>query len=146
MTGGALPFDGRTVLADTSAWHHAHADAVTGTWKQALLGGQVATCSLIRFELLFSTRDADDFRHAEQQLARLHDVPVTVSVQLAAQAAMRQLAERGPLHHRVPIPDLLVAAAAQESGLDVLHYDRHFDRLAEVLDFESRWLAPAGSL
>ena len=28
----------------------------------------------------------------------------------------------------------------------VLHYDHHFDRLAEVLHFRSVWLAPAGSL
>ncbi|MDW5598216.1 PIN domain-containing protein [Conexibacter stalactiti] len=42
--------------------------------------------------------------------------------------------------------DALIAAAAQEVGADVLHYDRHFDRLAEVLNFQSLWLAPAGSL
>jgi hypothetical protein len=42
--------------------------------------------------------------------------------------------------------DLLVAAAAQDAGLGVLHYDAGFDVLATVLDFESRWIAPAGSL
>jgi hypothetical protein len=28
----------------------------------------------------------------------------------------------------------------------VLHYDRHFDTLASVLTFTSRWVAPAGSI
>lgn len=48
--------------------------------------------------------------------------------------------------HRIPPLDYLVAAAAQEAGVDVLHYDHHFDRLAEVLHFDSRWVAPPGSL
>jgi hypothetical protein len=40
----------------------------------------------------------------------------------------------------------LVAAAAQDAGVGVLHYDRHFDALADVLSFDSRWIAPPGSL
>jgi len=36
------------------------------------------------------------------------------------------------------MPDALIAAAAAEhGGLAVLHRDSHFDRLAEVLSFES---------
>lgn len=41
--------------------------------------------------------------------------------------------------------DILIAAA-QEAGVGVLHYDHHFDRLAEVMHFSSVWLAPVGSL
>jgi predicted nucleic acid-binding protein len=73
-------------------------------------------------------------------------VPVTVSVQRAAIGALRALADRGPLHHRIPPADALIAAAAQEAGIGVLHYDRHYDRLAEVLAFDSRWAAPPGTL
>ena len=39
--------------------------------------------------------------------------------------------------HRVPIPDLLIAACAQQHGADVIHVDRHYERLAEVLAFTS---------
>jgi predicted nucleic acid-binding protein len=42
--------------------------------------------------------------------------------------------------------DYLIAAAAQEMGAAVIHYDRDFDTLAEVMEFESVWLAPAGTL
>jgi predicted nucleic acid-binding protein len=42
--------------------------------------------------------------------------------------------------------DLLIAAAAQDAAVGVLHYDSDFDTLATVLSFESRWIAPAGSL
>ena len=44
------------------------------------------------------------------------------------------------------LPDLLVAAAAADVGIGVLHYDEDYDTLATVLDFESRWIAPRSSL
>jgi len=46
----------------------------------------------------------------------------------------------------MPVVDYLVAAAAQETGAAVLHYDSDYDALAEIMGFESVWLAPAGSL
>jgi hypothetical protein len=38
-----------------------------------------------------------------------------------------------------------VAAAAAGRGAGVLHYDRHFDPLCEVLGIESIWIAEPGS-
>jgi hypothetical protein len=31
--------------------------------------------------------------------------------------------------------------AAQRAGLDVLHYDRHFERLGELLGVRMLWIA-----
>lgn len=59
---------------------------------------------------------------------------------------MRQLAHRSAGAQRLPTVDYLIAAAAQEIGGAVLHYDRDYDTLAEVMEFESLWLAEAGSL
>ena len=59
---------------------------------------------------------------------------------------MRALAHRSAGAHRIPIVDYLVAAAAQEINGTVLHYDADYDLLAAVMDFESAWLAPPGSL
>jgi predicted nucleic acid-binding protein len=39
--------------------------------------------------------------------------------------------------HRVPIPDLLIAGCAQQHQAAILHLDRHYDTLAEVLAFEA---------
>jgi len=47
---------------------------------------------------------------------------------------------------RLPAADYLIAAAAAERGFGVLHYDRHFDLLCEVLGTQSLWIAPRGSL
>ena len=66
---------------------------------------------------------------------------------MCAREAFRELAHRHPLFHRsVGVADLIIAAAAATAGFGVLHYDADFDTLAEVLPFESRWLAPRGSL
>jgi predicted nucleic acid-binding protein len=46
----------------------------------------------------------------------------------------------------MPPVDYLTAASAQALGGAVLHYDRDYDRLAEVMEFESVWIAPPGSI
>jgi predicted nucleic acid-binding protein len=43
--------------------------------------------------------------------------------------------------HRLPLTDLTVAVAAQQSGLPVLHHDGHFDRLAALLGIRAPWIA-----
>jgi predicted nucleic acid-binding protein len=146
LSSGA-PYDGRTYIADTSAWVHAPDPAVRRDWAAALSSGQIATCPIVKLELLHSARDGDDYDRIDAMLGAFRDVPITRSVTDAALAAFRELAHVHPLYHRgVRFPDLLIAAAAQEASVGVLHYDAHFDRLSEVLDFETRWMAPAGSL
>ena len=141
-----LAFGGATYIADTSARARSHHPAVSDQWASALRAHQIVTCSITTLELLFATRDADEFRELEADEATLRDIPVTVSVQRAAITALRDLSHRGAGYHRVKLPDALIAAAAQHAGIGVLHYDRHFDRLAEVLHFDSRWVAAPGSL
>ena len=58
-----------------------------------------------------------------------------------------QLAKRGGMHHRsVKHPDLLIAAAAETAGVEVLHYDEDYDRIASITGQPVQWLAPRGSL
>jgi len=54
------------------------------------------------------------------------------------------LARRG--QHRLPMLDLLIAAAAEVNDLIVLHYDADFDRIANVTGQATEWVAPRGSL
>ncbi len=141
------PYDGRVYIADASAWSHAHHATVRDEWAAALRNRQIATCPIVKLELLYSARDGDDFDRLAADLGHLRDIPVTRSVTNAALSAMRALAHVQPLHHRgIRLSDLLIGAAAQDVALGVLHYDAHFDVLAGVLGFESRWIAPRGSL
>jgi predicted nucleic acid-binding protein len=106
----------------------------------------VATCPIVTLERLYSARSAGEFAQVELSESLTRPIPMTRSIVQAAIGALRDLSERSDGYHRVKITDALIAAAAQEAGADVVHYDRHFDRLSQVLDFESLWLAPAGSL
>ena len=139
-------FGGGVFIADKSVWTRAGHPRLLAEWATALRGGQIATCSIVKLELLYSARDAQGLASLERDLSALRDVPVTASVHREAVRAMRELAAAGPLHHRVPLPDLLIAATAQDAGLGVLHLDRHFDLLAEVLVFDSRWAADPAEL
>jgi predicted nucleic acid-binding protein len=139
-------FGGGVLIADTSARVRAGHPAIRDDWASALRLRQVATCSITTLELLYAARDAQEVAELEADEATLRDIPVTVSVQRAAIAALRELSQLGAGYHRVKLPDALIAAAAQQAGIGVLHYDRHYDRLAEVLHFDSRWIAPPGSL
>jgi len=142
----APPFGGGVLIADTSAWARASHPLVREQWAAALRARQIATCSIVALELLYAARDAGELETLEAEQALLREVPVAVSAQRAAKVALRDLAADGAGQHRVPIADTLIAAAAQEAGVDVLHYDHHYDRLAQVLNFTSMWLAPPGSI
>ena len=56
----------------------------------------------------------------------------------------RLLASRGLRGRKVP--DLLIAAAAEESGLAVLHYDAGFDLIARVTGQRCEWVVPPGTI
>jgi len=139
------PFGGAMLLADKSAWARSDNPAVAPEWQQALADGLIITCPITVMELLYSAQSSVEFERMEEELAVLRSVAITSSVINAARAAHRELAAQSNLYHRVPLPDLLVAACAQDVGVGVLHYDTHYDRLATIMVFDSVWLAPAGS-
>ena len=110
-------------------------------------GGQIATCPIVNLELLYSSTDAASHDELAGSLAQLRDIPITRSVTNAALRAQRELAHaRSRFHRSVTLPDLLIAAAAADVAVGVLHYDEDYDTLATVLNFESRWIAPRGSV
>jgi predicted nucleic acid-binding protein len=97
--------------------------------------GELCLCPITRMELLYSARSAADYERIGVALGEFRELRMDAATFAAAEAAQRELADRG--RHRVPIPDLLIAACAQQHGADVLHVDRHFDVLADVLSFSS---------
>jgi len=137
------------VLADTSAWlwsRRAPA-AVREEFDDAVVDGRIATCDMVRLELLYSARNPTDFRELEAELGELGDCPIGKAEWQAALNVYRALANAGGAHQRaVKHADLLIAAAARAAGLEVLHYDEDFDRIAGVTGQRCRWLAPRGTL
>jgi predicted nucleic acid-binding protein len=90
-------------------------------------------------------RAAPEFDDIREEIEALRTVELSRSTTTAGLNALRALVDRGQ-HRRVSFRDVLIAASAESRGLGVLHYDQHFDLLAEVLHCESRWIAPRGSL
>jgi len=138
---GSLP-----LVVATSAWARAHHAEVRERWKEALLGRRLRISPLVRFEILLSAREGQSFDALAERLSALQAAPLNGSVIRAAEHAMRALAHRSAGAQRLPVVDYVVAAAAQELGAAVIHYDRDYDTLADLLEFESIWLAPAGTL
>jgi predicted nucleic acid-binding protein len=133
-------------LIDTSAWSRAGHPAVRERWTQALRAGRLRLAPAVRLEILIQARGGAEFDELAERLAGLLSTQLTGSIARAAEDAMRRLAQHSHGAHRLPVVDYLLAATAEQSGAAVLHYDRDFDRLAEVVEFESIWLAPPGTM
>jgi predicted nucleic acid-binding protein len=109
--------------------------------------GELVACPLVTLEMIYDAPDREAVERVAVAMAGFRQAPISRSVSEAAIWAVRELAQRGaPGAHRVRVPDALIAAAAAECGVGVLHYDRHFDTLATVLPFGSQWAAPPGSI
>ena len=133
-------------LADTSVWARSGKPGLEW-FGDAVADGAVAVCDQVAMELLWSARDVADFRSTEAALLACPWYPVEARDWDEARRVFRELAGRGPLHHRqVKIPDLLIAAVAARNELTVVHYDADFDIIASVTGQPSRWAAPRGSL
>ena len=138
------------VLADSSAWIVSRRP--DGSRARQVLDGLVSTdeiaiCDMVRFELAYSARNADEMTAALAMLAVPQDCPIGKYQWQRALAVYRLLAEQGGAHHRsVGYPDLLIAAAAEAAGATVLHYDEDFDRIAAITGQQTRWIVPRGSL
>jgi predicted nucleic acid-binding protein len=136
-------------LADTSAWVWTRAvgGELRTAFDEGVIEGQVATCDMVRLELLYSARNATDFTSLRVELDALPNCEIGVDEWQRALEVYERLARQGGLHHRsVRHPDLLIAAAAEASGIPVLHYDEDYDRIAAITGQEVRWLASRGSL
>jgi predicted nucleic acid-binding protein len=131
------------VLADTSAWMLARrVPEARELLLDAVGRGDVAWCWPVRYELIVDARGPEGIGAVDRTLEGLREIPVDRAVQRGVLAAMRELAERGSHGaHRLPLTDLTVAVAAQTVGLDVLHFDRHFERLGVLLGVGTPWLA-----
>lgn len=137
-------WDGRRpVLADTSAWMLARrVPQARELLLAAVERGDVAWCWPVRYELNVDARGLEGIAAVDRTLDGLREIAVDRTVQRGVLSAMRELASSGSHGaHRLPLTDLTVAVAAQISGLDVLHFDRHFERLGTLLGVGTPWIA-----
>ncbi len=132
-------------LVDTSVLARVPRDpAVADRVADLRRSGSLWTCDLVSLELGYSARTAAAWAVLQQEQARLPQAPMSEVVGARAVAVQGALARRG--HHRVAVPDLLIAAAAESVDVAVLHYDRDYDQIAGVTGQAVEWVAPAGTI
>lgn len=137
-------------LIDNSAWSRSLDGnlprAAAAEFGDIVGRNLLAVCPPFLLEAGFSARNSQE--HQEmfrlfEALPRFDLLPATADRAVASQ---RQLSAAG--HHRIPPVDVMIAAIADVEGLGVIHYDADYDLILEHSDlrFESRWLAPRGTL
>ena len=133
-----------THLVDTSAITRLSQPVVRAVVEQLAMAGRVGRASISDLEVGFSPRSASDWDSLQRALSAFQLVETEARHVQRALQVQRLLAARSQRGRKVP--DLLVAAAAEEAGLTVLHYDADFDRIAAVTGQACEWVVPSGSI
>jgi predicted nucleic acid-binding protein len=118
-------------LIDTSALVRILLRQATEDWEQRMGAGLVALCDLTELEVLYSARSEKDREAIEGRLNQFTWCPMPDGVYRRARVVQRELTAKGE-HRSAGAVDLLVAAAAEEAGLTLLHYDRDFETIART--------------
>jgi hypothetical protein len=106
--------------------------------------GALGRALITDLEIGFSARSADEW---DALVGALDVFPaIEVSEQHLRRAAQVQRMLAAASQRGRKIPDLIVAAVAEEAGLAVLHYDADLDRIAAVTGQTATWVVPAGAV
>jgi predicted nucleic acid-binding protein len=92
-----------TELADTSAWVWSRRSAypqLREAFDSAVVSGELATCDMVRLELLYSARNRVEFAEIREELAALPGCPITPDQWHRALWVYDQLSTRGGAHQR----------------------------------------------
>lgn len=136
-------------LIDNSVYARATHPQIAPIWKEGLERDRLVACGPFVMEALYSARTADELEGVLEELTEgLDYIGLDQETWRLAFRAQARMSRVEPLFDRKPPIDYLVAAAAHQYGLGVLHYDADYDDISmhSGLQFESRWVAPVGSL
>jgi predicted nucleic acid-binding protein len=131
-------------LLDTSVVKRLGHSEVRRVVEPLAAAGQLARASICDLEVGYSARNAEEWDVLVGALDAFELVDSTVAHQRRALQVQRLLAQRSQRGRK--IPDLLIAAAAEELDFAVLHYDADFDLIASVTGQRCQWVVPAGTV
>jgi predicted nucleic acid-binding protein len=115
-------------------------------WFNAeVAAGRVLVCDLVVLELTRLAPNESRAREVAERLDAFNSIPMPSVLWTRAREVQLLLAQEGD-HRRVPPADLLLAAAAENADVPVVHYDRDYERIATVADLQHVWLVKDGSL
>lgn len=132
-------------LGDTSTLARAVRPEVAARLEPLIEAGLVARCTPTDLAAGFSSPDPQSHRRMREARSAWPFVAMDQRVLDRAVAVQDALAERSQ-QRGAKIGDLLIAAAAEATGLVVLHYDHDFDLIAGVTGQPMEWIVPAGTV
>ena len=118
------------ILIDTTAWVEFLRDTGSPVCQRVddLLVAEIATCDVVRMEVLSGARDEQHLQQLRRLLARASSLP-TQSVDYDAAAALyRTCRQKGQTVRK--LIDCLIAAVAIRGDVPILHRDVDFDVLS----------------
>ncbi|MDY7105352.1 MAG: PIN domain nuclease [Actinomycetota bacterium] len=133
-----------THVVDTSVLKRLSTPAVRVVVEPLADAGRLGRASVSDLEVGFSARNAREWDRLVTALDVFPAVPTTADHVTRAKQVQRHLASKSQRGRK--IPDLLIAAAAEERSLTVLHYDQDFDMIAAVTGQACEWVVPAGTI
>jgi predicted nucleic acid-binding protein len=131
-------------LLDTSVIKRLGRAEVRAVVEPLATAGELGRPSICDLEVGYSARNAEEWDRLVGALDAFEPVETSAAHLRRALQVQRLLADRSQRGRK--IPDLLVAAAAEELDLAVLHYDADFDLIASVTGQPCQWVVPAGSV
>ena len=133
-----------THLVDTSVLTRLGAPAVRSIVEPLAAVGRLGRSGISDLEVGYSARNVREWDGFQRALEAFSLVETGARHIKRARQVQRLLAGRSQSGRK--IPDLLVAAAAEDAGLVVLHYEADFERISAVTGQKCEWVVPAGSI
>jgi len=133
-----------THLLDTSVISRLAEPSVRAVVDPLTEAGQLGRAGITDLEVGYGSRHAREWDQDMEALSVFKPVETTADHIQRARQVQRLLASRSQRGRK--IPDLLIAAAAEEAELIVLHYDADFDLIAKATGQRCQWVVPAGSI
>jgi predicted nucleic acid-binding protein len=131
-------------LADTSVLTRLNRPEVRSVVEPLARGGRIARCGISDLEVGFSARNVAEWDRLLGSLDVFDLIEITATHVRRARQVQRLLCAR---HQRgQKVPDLLIAAAAEEATVTLLHYDADFDLISAVTGQPCQWVVRAGAI
>jgi len=133
-------------LADKSALARLHVPAVSVVLEPLIETGLVATCAVIEFEVLWSTRSPNEYDMVQADRSIGYEWLSTEDTDWRRALEIQQQLWATGLMRTVPLPDLLIAAVAERHQVTIVHYDHDYDIITELTHQPTQWIVAKGSI
>jgi predicted nucleic acid-binding protein len=131
-------------LVDTSVLRRLGRPGIREVVQPLAVAGHLGRARICDLEVGYSARNSEEWDRLIAAMGAFELVETSAAHVRRALQVQRLLTERSQRGRK--IPDLLVAAAAEELDVPVLHYDADFDLITAVTGQKCEWVVAPGSV